>query len=570
MKKKIIFLAVLVCVFICMCAFVGCDKKCSTHEFSFGKVTWDKEGKSFVTLVCAVCGETISEEADVAEKITKEATCTEEGEKIITATVQIGGNSLNHFEQKTVLPATEHKYSAVTYSWNRDHSECEAKKTCSVCHDTVRENAKSTSSIARVATCSLAGEKQYTVKFQNKEFGTKTYSEEIEKLPHTYNGEISYAWKNHVCTATRTCTVCKEQDKESVQGVYSVVQDKDCHIDGIGRYTANFRMASAVPQTEEVVIPMGHDYNYDDVTYMWDDSHSECTATVYCVRGDDMKELNGSVTKTKEDETCVKDGKITYVAKFDDNNIENATYVQIIPNKGGHRYGTVQYNWSADNRSCTAQKECGVCHEVFDERATITLEVVKEPTCTEKGERKITATFKNAEFSTREKTEEIPAKGHVSGRVEIEWSQDHTSCTGKEYCSECDEFIEEITLNGSYIEEKVRVEKGCETDGERTFTAIFRFNDGTVKISVESEAIPASHEYGEITYEYKWENEKLICKAQKICLVCGGVVSETQIGEFRFMREENGKLFIQYIVTFKNEEFGKKTFEIEVNKINNE
>lgn len=565
MKKKSIFFAVIVCILLCVCAFVGCDKKCTAHEFTFGRCNWNEDGTSSVTLICAVCGEELTEEADVKVE-TIDPTCTEPGKRTVSATVQIGGNTLNHYEQVTVLPAPKHKYSDVFYEWTSDHSKCTAKKVCSVCGDTVKETANATATVRNDSTCVRVGKKIYSVTFKNEEFGSTSFQEDIPLKAHDYTGsEIAYAWDQHVCTATRKCRQCGLEEKETVAGVYSVVREKSCDIDGLGRYTATFKMPGARPQTQDETIPKGHDYDYTDVSYKWNDDHTACIADVNCVHGDDVLHLNAKkITEQRQDETCVADGKIVYTATF--TGVKSKTYTVILPNKGGHKYGEIEYIWSKNNKKCTARKVCSICGDVVSETVSAEVDVTTVPTCTEAGEQLITAVFDHAEFTQQQKTEVLSALGHAPGDIHFAWDEDHTECVGKEYCARCEEQIEEITRTEEEIEVRITVEKTCETDGKRVYRTAFRFADGTVKMAIYTETIPASHEYEEPTYEYNWVEGILICTAKKICSECGDIVSEEKYGVFSYIKEEGGKIFLRYTVTFDHEDFGEKTIDFEVTK----
>ena len=562
MKKRGLIFAVMFFAMILLGIFTACDKKCSVHEFTFAEVAWNNDHTAAsITLVCAVCGERITEEGDVELESMIEATCVKEGEKVYGATVNIGGNTLNKHTIKEVLPKTGHKYGAVQYKWSQDKSTCTAEKVCSVCKDTISEVARADSTIVRTSTCSLAGIREYRATFKRGEFKTQSIREDIPKEPHDFNGAIEYTWLDHVCTATRRCTQCSEKKKEAVVGEYSVLSEKTCQTDGQGKYVARFTDPDFREQTEFVVIPCGHTYDYENPEYEWNEEHTECIAVVSCVHGDAHTRETGLVTVDRRENTCTKDGLVTFVATFDC--VDSVSFEVTLSAPGHHEYGEVEYVWSADNRTCKAQKTCSVCGEVLDETVNAQAEIVRVADCSVVGEKKFTATFTTEGFEVQIKTVEVKKIPHMT-YDEYDWNDDHTSCTRTESCTVCHEVLE-VTI-AYRVDDEVTIEKTCETDGERRFTAKFHLENGSEDEATATEVIPKSHEYEPITYEYEWDENTLVCTAKKVCAECGDVVSETKTGTFSFVREEEGKIVIRYTVTFEREEFGIKAFDVEIEK----
>ncbi len=79
----------------------------------------------------------------------------------------------------------------------------------------------------------------------------------------------------------------------------------------------------------------------------------------------------------------------------------------------GHAWGEVGYTWAEDNSSCTAER---VCSRDASHKETETVKptelITKEPSCTEAGEKSLSASFTNEAFAAQSKTAEIPALGH--------------------------------------------------------------------------------------------------------------------------------------------------------------
>lgn len=562
MKKKILFFTFAICLVLFTGVLFGCSNKCSSHEFTSANCVWNNDGTAEVTLVCGVCGEKISETADMKEEIIAEPTCEKDGLKRLTAIVGIGGNTFNTFVEDKVIPAVGHEYSSPTYSWNSNNSLCTAKKTCIHCNDVIAETA--TASVYRrvESTCSSEGSVTYAASFKTNGFDRQMKATPIKKKNHDFIGEITYTWTENKCTASRKCANCSTTEKETAVGVLTVTVEKTCTTDGVGEYSATFKNTDFVSQTKTIVVPKGHVYNYDNPTYTWSDDHSACDAKIECSFCDSFITEHGKISRSEKAETCTEDGFVKFAAKFD--NAKPTTFEQTLPSKGGHSFGEVNYVWTSGNASCSAERLCSACGHKDSEKAIVNRTTVKAASCTEDGESKITASFKTSAYATQTKTETIAAKGHHGGNVTVEWNADNTQCVGKEICSACKTVMEE--KSATTVKREITVPKTCTSDGKTVITATITFTDGTVYSATTDEAIPASHEYGEVVYEYVWQGNSLVCTASKICLGCGNVISETKTGAFSYIKEENGKIFIKFIVKFDNSEFGEKIYEFEVMK----
>ncbi len=572
MKKKTLFFTLAICLVLLTGVLFGCSGKCSSHEFTSANCVWNNDGTAEVTLICGVCGEKISETADTKEELITEATCEKDGLKRLTAIVGIGGNTFNTFSEDKVIPALGHEYSSAEYSWDSNNSVCTAKNTCAICNEVITETATAVSRRVE-STCSSEDSVTYTATFETKGFEKQTKTVSIDKIAHDYTGSIiTYSWTDNKCTASHKCTKCSATESETAVGVLIVLVEKTCTTDGTGVYYATFKNTAFDSDFKNtffdsdhniVGIPKGHVYNYENPTYTWNDDHSACDATIKCSFCDSVIIEHGEITRSEKAATCTEDGLVKCVAKFD--NAKDTAFEQTLPSKGGHSFGEVNYVWTSDNTSCTAERLCSACGHKDSEKATVSRTTIKEADCTKDGESKITASFKSSDYAAQTKTETIEAKGHHYGKVTVEWNADKTQCVGKEICSVCNTETEE--KSATTVKKEITAPKTCTSNGKTVITATITFTDGTVYSATTDEAIPASHEYGEVLYTYVWnENNELVCTATKTCSACGDVVSETKTGVFSFQKEENGKVYITYVVTFTNADFGEKTYTFEIAK----
>jgi hypothetical protein len=141
--------------------------------------------------------------------------------------------------------------------------------------------------------------------------------------------------------------------------------------------------------------------------------------------------------------------------------------------KTGHKYGTPTYTWSKDGKTCVAKRVCANNGtHIETENGTITNKVKTPATCTVKGTRTYTATFKNTAFKTQTKDiQNIAALGHKYGAPTYTWSKDGKTCTAKRVCTNNASHIE--TENGT-IAHKVKTAATYTTKGTTTYTATFK------------------------------------------------------------------------------------------------
>ena len=138
------------------------------HNWDEGKITKEAtcEEDGVKTVTCKVCNETKTEVIPATGhnwdegKITKEATCEEDGIKTITCKV------CN--ETKTeVIPATGHNYEEPVFRWTDDYSSAVADFSCKVCKDVHTVSAAMT----------IKAEKNATSYTAETVFNEKTYKE---------------------------------------------------------------------------------------------------------------------------------------------------------------------------------------------------------------------------------------------------------------------------------------------------------------------------------------------------------------------------------------------------------
>ncbi len=147
------------------------------------------------------------------------------------------------------------------------------------------------------------------------------------------------------------------------------------------------------------IAALGHDYKFD--SFVWADDYS-AQAKHVCSRDNKHVEMRDATVTSKvtKDATCEEDGVETYTATYD---VHTETKDKVL-SKLGHAYGDPTYEWSDDNKSCTATVICGndSAHKI-EETVECTYKVLEDATEEADGKGKYTATFENEIFATQEK-----------------------------------------------------------------------------------------------------------------------------------------------------------------------
>ncbi len=293
-----------------------CDK-CSAaldghvHAFTTvqeGSVVWAEDYSTCTRTLTCICGESTT---DVAEKIesavTKEATCSAEGERTYTATFSNGDTD----DETEALPTTAHEFE-YSVIWNYDNDKetdpmtATVTQTCKNCdHKAVEEDVVATATMD--SGWSVIVFEQFHSHNHNMVEGVCSecgYKNVHEHAP----GEYYYDWAEDYSTCSRNyfCAECGERVfVDEVNTTSEVTKAATCSEEGERTYTASF--TEGEPQTKTEVIPATgehadndgdgkcdtcememhvHAYTLVEGTVVWaynaDTQTMSCTATVRC------------------------------------------------------------------------------------------------------------------------------------------------------------------------------------------------------------------------------------------------------------------------------------------------
>lgn len=341
---------------------------------------------------------TTTKEPTCEDKGIKEYRCKECGEK-----------------KEEELPALGHNYGAASYEWAEDFTSCTATKKCSRCNKEITETVNNIEPVEVPATCTEDGSKTYTANFTNKELGSDQKVVTITKLNHDYDYENAvYEWNGYEsCIATISC---KNDSSHKITReatiTSSIKEEATCTKEGTKVYTASFSDASLLTQTKEEVIPM--------IAHVYDE---------------------GTITKNP---TCTEKGEKTYSCTVCGNK-----KVESVDELGhSYDYSNVTYNWEDDGSACIATVICTRCQDEKKIPASnITKERITEPTCTDNGLDRFTATFDELNIEPSTKDLEVAETGHNYGEIQRRFIESSNSIQEYKICANDSTHEEIVSTN---------------------------------------------------------------------------------------------------------------------------
>lgn len=383
-----------------------------------------------------------------------EASCTKPKSAFVRAIFKSDGFVS---QQKTTEEgdALGHTWGAPSYTWSDDNRTCTATRTCGRNTAHAESETVETSSTATEPTCIRPGTVTYMATFENEAFEVQTKKvQEANPLGHNW-GEPTYVWSEDLktCTATRVCannTSHVESETATVQ--QKVVVAATCTQGGEIAHMASFRNKAFFTQTKATATnALGHVWgdwvtkvgpselkpgwemrvcrrnqlhievqtipiaNHDHQLTHVEAKSPTCTEAgnkEYWVCNVGENPCGGYFVRAGEDETP---GQHATLGE-EQIGVKKAAWSDIYLPALGHSYGDAWYRWNADGTEAVAVRVCqsNPVHLQIGV-ATVEVEVVKSPTCTEMGEKRHTATFENPVFATQVMTSRIQPLGHAWG-----------------------------------------------------------------------------------------------------------------------------------------------------------
>lgn len=416
----------------------------------------------------------------LTRKITKKATCTEDG--VITYTCTECNES---YTEK--IPATGHKYNDVVTEASCDKGGY-TLHTCANCGDTYKDDFtaptghKYTKTTVKQPSCDTDGVSVYTC-----DTCGDSYSEVIKAKGHIYASEVT---KKANCTddgvITYTCANCGDKYTEVIKAKghnYSaeVTKKATCDTDGVKTFTC----ADCGDVYTEKLEALGHTYGISEVVKP----------------------------------TCDNDGYTKFTCS-----VCGDSYSKVI-NATGHKYNDKIVSASCDKSGYTLHT-CENCGDIYKDNFTsplghdYTSQTVK-PACETDGEKTFTCTRCGDTY-----TEVIKAKGHVYKRTVVAAGCETDGYTLVE-CMECHDSFKEgyVGAKGHTIVTDKAVAATCTTAG-KTEGSHCSVCGKVIKAQTEIKA--KGHVAGD------WITDKAAAvgvkgRKHRSCTVCGAVVESADI-----------------------------------------
>lgn len=221
-----------------------------------------------------------------------------------------------------------------------------------------------------------------------------------------------------------------------------------------------------------------------------------------------------------------------------------------------HDWGEPSYTWTAvpDGYMCVASSKCKNCDTDIADVASMTYDVVTQPTCLTTGIGRYTATFSSFPSQTKDVT--FPATGHDWGTTEYTWmpTEDGYNCTAKRICQKDKTHAETESVTAAYA---VVTEPTCLTDGLGRYQASFEA-DWAEDASKDVTLSALGHNWGAWTSNGDGTHTRnctkdsshtedgtcsggtATCTERAICDVCGGAYGDLAAHDFTAeVAEEN-------------------------------
>lgn len=168
--------------------------------------------------------------------------------------------------------------------------------------------------------------------------------------------------------------------------------------------------ASSQPKESSQSQTSTHNHTWGEVTYVWANDNSTCTAKRVCKDNQEHVETEtvNSTYAVVEAAKCESDGKGRFTADFKTNEAFKDQTKDIKLEATNHTWGEVTYTWNKDSTTCTASKVCSNDSSHKVEETAHATKVVRDATEEDEGLITYTAEFTTAGFAKQVKTETTP------------------------------------------------------------------------------------------------------------------------------------------------------------------
>lgn len=344
------------------------------HKYDYTKTVYTVNGdmtKVTASVECTRGDYTLTETAAITSEVV-EPTCTEYGKIVYTAAFTNENFSWSNTVTTDKPLGHNFDYEHATYEVTTENGvPTKVVATAKCTRDATHTDSDTSTEITSVttATCTSAGKITYTAVFTNKNF---SWSETVDQAALGHEYTVNYVWSSDKTSVTATAVCSRGDSTISEDGTVTFVTDTaaTCETVGSGHYHATFANALFTAQdSDPVAIPalghkltvhveakaatctepgnreywqcsvchkyfldaegthettytgtltpaLGHEFDFENATYVWSDDYSTVIATAKCVRCDvTVTETVDTISYTKE-ATCTVAGSTEYIATF--------------------------------------------------------------------------------------------------------------------------------------------------------------------------------------------------------------------------------------------------------------
>lgn len=319
--------------------------------------------------------------------------------------------------------------------------------------------------VNKEATCAEEGSILYSCQ---REGCSYTETREIPRTQNHVYGNASYVWSsnNKECTAKRYCTICDNEDSETVETQKIITKPATCIEDGILQYNAAFtKECFEAQQKRENINPLNHQN-----TEIKNKKEASCnengyTGDTYCKdcglllsEGETIPETGhtwNAGTRTKEP-TCTEHGELVYACK-----ICGKTKSGEIPALGHTEVTDEAVAATCETPGKTEGSHCSLCGVIIKKQEEIPAtghkevkDAAVEPTCEIPG--KTEGIHCSVCGVVIKKQEEIPALGHKFTKKKVVSQATVFRAARQEYeCTTCG--FKEIRNVGNKLKATIKV-----------------------------------------------------------------------------------------------------------------
>ena len=321
------------------------------HDYELDHWEWAADYSSAeAVFICSSDSSHIYHAAAEISSERTEPTCTKEGSIVYTAAVTISGKE--YTDSKTQdIPALEHDWGEIEYSWSEDYKTCTASVTCRTGGEKDEETVKTTYEVITEPGPETEGLGRYTAAFTNTRFYTQIKEVVIPALEHEHDYQfdrMEWSADSSSAAAVFICTKNPEHELRIEAIVTHGFTAPTCKYDGNYWYNA-----SAEYEGNTYIAVKGGKFDalpqyWEEPAYTWESDNSRVTAFTACqIEPEEIEtETVETVYQVIKVPTGTESGTGRYTAEFESDVFTTQTkdveIAKILPQKINMVQGNIE------------------------------------------------------------------------------------------------------------------------------------------------------------------------------------------------------------------------------------